>query len=269
MVSDMDTNDRVINSASAESPALFQIHTDSALKLRIRLLEIPPKTEPKLMEELYIFNFPHYCEGLPPISILQNGTLGRDKDFTSCARPCSVIVSTFVHQSRIFYIKTDFKESYEIFTDSGKFFTSLPKFITFNFDLNAGHVISYDNKLLFIPKEYFTFSYGLLMTVDFFRSYEIIPGNEHLNNPSSTLLDIWRVNSVTMFENEVLVITEYGTQFYNGQAWENFEIDWGDLEVFGRFHVYFHPMVVHTQTSDCLFAFTGHSGRGPRSIENL
>ena len=51
---EIDTTSRKIISASPEKAAILQIHTDSSMKLRIRLLENMPETEPELLNEMHI-----------------------------------------------------------------------------------------------------------------------------------------------------------------------------------------------------------------------
>ena len=66
-----------------------------------------------------------------------------------------------------------------------------------------------------------------------------------------------------MFQKEVLTITRWGTittQFYDGQAWRDFSMDWAGLD-----ETEFYHMVVHTQNGDHLFAF---STGPPKSDQN-
>ena len=61
---EFDTSTRKIKLASPEKPALFQIHTDTSMKLRIRLLENPSKPEPNLLHEMYIYPEIHTRPGV-------------------------------------------------------------------------------------------------------------------------------------------------------------------------------------------------------------
>ena len=80
----------------------------------------------------------------------------------------------------------------------------------------------------------------MLVSEDFFRGFEIIPGNGYLSKNSFDSSDIdyielrimqtERKKSVLIFKNEVVAITKWGAQFYDGQAWKEFEMEWGDLE---------------------------------------
>ena len=96
-VSEIDPSGREIQFASTEKPALIQIHTDTPMKLRIRLLESPPKREQKLSPKMYISGSDASDWGLSPT---QNGTLTRQTNGNN-----SIALShAFVHQSRVFYI---------------------------------------------------------------------------------------------------------------------------------------------------------------------
>ena len=119
---------------------------------------------------------------------------------------------------------------------------------SFSWDLGKiswtlGSFISYDDFLFFVPIA----GDALLITEDFYREYEII----RIANNETIEAYIY----ISMFQNELLGITEQGAHFHDGTVWDNFEMEWGDLE--GRVtrdHIQF--MVVHTKVGDHLFAFT-------------
>ena len=92
--SEIDPTGRVIKFASAEKPALIQIHTDTFMNLRIRLLESPPKSDPKLSPKMLISGSRDWG-----MCLSQNGTLIRRTDTNSFSA-----MDAFVHQSRVFYV---------------------------------------------------------------------------------------------------------------------------------------------------------------------
>ena len=259
--SEIDTSTRRIQSASPEKSALIQIHTDSSMKLRIRLLETPPKVQQKLLPEVYIFA---YGCGNWGMSVKQNETLTRQNNDENLIG----LWKMFVHHSRIFYVSTLFQQNdhylYEIRSNDGKFFTSLPTYFSEEKDLawDSGDYISYDDILLFVPL--YTVPHNLnvmLITEDYFREYQIIHGNEHLSNYSSRGYGQevrYRMRSVLMFQHELLAVTKWGTQFYDDQAWIDFDMDWTGLE--GTLHETIQLFVVHTKNGDHLFAFANPAG---------
>ena len=248
-MSELDTYGRRILSASPKSPTFIRIHTDKTeMKLRIRVLESLSKREPELLQEMHILKFSgcNYAR-LPMI----NGTL-------TSARPgrgTMSLVSAFVHQSRVFYINRD-RESTMILSDSGKFFRTFPSFMMANWEAGRfgrfeGGFISYDETLFFLPEprrvnQRFYRSLAMLTSDDVFLTYEIM--FYELQDDHFVLLmdymDIddrmqYMIKSVVMFNNEVLVITGFGADFYNGQRWEKFEMN----GLPGRVHENVHPMV--------------------------
>ena len=137
-------------------------------------------------------------------------------------------------------------EFYYVLTDDGKFFTSLPQYFRYRFYVNSADFLSYDDKLLFVPWSVMGISsIVLLISEDFFRSYEIIPGNGYLSKYSSNTgypnYAELRVKSVNIFQKEVVAITEWGAQFYDGQTWKEFEMALGDWQGSERIQT----MVVH------------------------
>ena len=250
---------REIISASPKKAALIQIHTDSPLKLRIRLLESLPTAEPKLSNEMHIIA--HSQCGDWKLSLSPKGNLTSQTNGKSLIE----VANAFVHQSRVFYINKYFG-NHEILSDNGKFLTSLPA--SFGHPAlpfwQLGDYISYNDVLLFIPSR----SIALLISEDFFREYEIIPiVSKALLSDIATLdgttLDFYYSNfailnakSISMFQDELLAITEWGDQFYNGDDWEDFEMDWGGLN---RSLYDINLMVVSTKDGEQLFAFSGES----------
>ena len=77
----------------------------------------------------------------------------------------------------------------------------------------------------------------------------------------------YRKKSILIYQDEVMAITQWGSQFYDGKMWQSFEMVWGDLEIWGDFevsnkiHESIHLMVVHTQNGDHLFAFSESVGQ--------
>ena len=124
----------MIKSASPEKPVLIRIHTEnSSMKLRIRLLETPPKAN-NLLEKIYISG---YICGHLDLFLSENGdligqTINDDVFY---------IVNVFIHQSRVFYITEDKMTEYsrteffDVLSDDGKFFTSLPQYFRHRFDV--------------------------------------------------------------------------------------------------------------------------------------
>ena len=250
------------------------------MKLRIRLLETPPKVQPKLLPEIYVFvRDPPFFVFDPPsgcgnwgMSILQNGTLTRqnnDKNFINVSK-------MFVHQSRVFYVSklsqpnshVSNEISYQMRSNDGKFVTWLPTYFNRrerDLDWAKGAYISYDDILLFVPRCIFPYNLNvMLITEDLFREYEIIHGSELVANYSSHRFEyISRTKSIFIFENELLAVTKWGTQFNDafrdGQAWKDFEMEWADLA--GTVHEDFELFVVHTKNGDQLFAFAYLAGR--------
>ena len=221
------------------------------MTLRIRLLEYPPKSDAKLNT----IQISGYACGHWKLSIASDGTLTRhSKDDRYIT-----VVNAFVHQSRVFYVNQYYgNDYYEILLEDGLFFTALSGALSEYFSWSWGDFISYDDTLLFIPvtnKQPFN---ALLTSEDFFREYKIIPGNSHLSK-----YDKWnqsnRMKSILMFQNELLAITQWGSQFYDGKTWRDFQMKWDGLV--GSLHENIEVMVVHTKTGDYLFAFSGVAER--------
>ena len=70
------------------------------------------------------------------------------------------------------------------------------------------------------------------------------------------------MKSVLIFQKEIVAITNWGAQFYDGQKWEEFEMEWGSLDGFREIHRNMGILVVHTKNSDHLFAFSHHAASG-------
>ena len=251
-MSELDTNGRRILSASPQNPTFIRIHTDKTkMELRIRVLESLTKREPKLLQEMHIlkFGFCNYAR----LPIVRGGTLTGARP----GRGTMFLVSAFVHQSRVFYINKD-RESTMILSESGKFFRTLPSFLMKNWDAGsaagsttAGGFISYDETLFFLPEpsrlnQRFYRSLAMLTSDDVFLTYEIM-FYELQDDHFALLMNYmdyndrmqYMIKSVVMFNNEVLVITGYEADFYNGQRWEKFEMN----GLPGRVHQNVHPMV--------------------------
>ena len=144
---------REIISASPKKAALIQIHTDSPLKLRIRLLESLPTAEPKLSNEMHIIA--HSQCGDWKLSLSPKGNLTSQTNGKSLIE----VANAFVHQSRVFYINKYFG-NHEILSDNGKFLTSLPA--SFGHPAlpfwQLGDYISYNDVLIFSYfQEYFPY----------------------------------------------------------------------------------------------------------------
>ena len=134
MVPEIDTSSREIISASPETPVTIKFHTDSAINLRIRILESPPKTEQKLLHEMHIstkddcgqpynnHDDKPFAGPLLRISLNQNDTLA----LSLIAKRFINVINVFLHQSRIFYINFDSDGSSHILSDRGQFVSSLP-----------------------------------------------------------------------------------------------------------------------------------------------
>ena len=172
---EIDTSSRMIESASPEKPVLIKIYTDSEMNLRIRLLETPPKAKPKLFNET--MHISRYICGSLGLYLTLNHTLTRQTNNDTIT-----VADAFIHQSRVFYINSYFDSLFEIFSDDGKFFTSLPPYFTHHFKWHQGEFISNDTKLVFVPYNLYEPFNAVLISEDFFRYSEIIPGNEHLAN---------------------------------------------------------------------------------------
>ena len=256
MASEIDTSSRMIKSASSRKAAIILIHTDSTMKLRIRLLENPPD-EPKHFHERHITA--QLSCGVSKLSLGPNGTLTplRKDDNTI------TVVKAFLHQSRVFYINEYSRSFHEILSDDGKFFTSLPDYFRKYFSWDSSDFISYDKKLLMVPHNHKLPFNAMLISEDFFREYDIIPGNEHLTSnqafQDSLLHDAFsRMKSILTFNNELLAITKWGTQFYDDQIWKDFEIEWAGLTAnLDLLHFKIQLMVVHTKHGDKLIALGG------------
>ena len=236
------------------------------------MLETPPNAN-NLLKKIYISGYPYhgpegYSCGHWNLSLSENGTLIRQTSDDNVI----YIVNAFIHQSRAFYISDDRRAEYskteffDVLSDEGKFFTSLPQYFRHRFEVKDGDFLSYDDKLLYVPLRVTDIaSFVLLISEDFFRTYEIIPGDGYLANYSSNCIyrncEESRKKSVLIFQNEVVAITEWGAQFYDGKTWEEFEMEWGDLDGFSEIHNRIQSMVVHTQNSDHLFAFSGQAGK--------
>ena len=246
-LSEVDTSTRRIQSASPENPVLFQIHTDSSLQLRIRLLENPPKTEPKLLQKMHFSGL--NCGESRLTLTNRNLTHQRNDDIIT-------VEKVFIHQSRVYFINRYFENFYEIRSYNGKFFTSLPRYFFNHYDWSKGDFQSYDNLLLYVPIDWTNRISAVFISEDFFRDYEVIPGFEHrtyhLHHYSSY---------VSIFQSELLGITKRGAQFYDGQDWKDFGMEWGGLEPTVRENSQYNEtikfMVIHTKHRDHLFAFAG------------
>ena len=252
IVSEIDTSGRMMKSASPDNPALIRIHTEnSSMKLRIRLLETPPKAN-NLLKKIYIST---YRCGHRDLFISENGTLLHQTSDDAFLRDVIYIVNVFIHQSRVFYIsrektKEHFdKVFFDVLTDGGKFFTSLPQFFRdLKLFVTGADFLSYDEKLLFVSAD----PAILVISEDFFRGYEIIPANGYLSKYDGNDLYLG-MKTVLIFQKEVVAITNWGAQFYDGQKWEEFEMQWGNLAGFAEINKSIRTLVVHTQNSDHLF----------------
>ena len=273
--SEIDSSRRRIQSASPEKTALLQIHTDSSMKLRIRLLEDAPGsagTERKLLQEMHIWRrkenpLQNKC-GDKRLSLTRDGML----TFQTNVNDVVNVMTAFVHKYRVFYVNEYFENHFEILTDDGIFLTSLPTY--FKKYWYAGNYMSYDDKLLFVP---FSFYHAyqefnaVLISEDFFRQYQIIPSSRivseerflTMQNLTDEDLDMSPQKGdpvyISMFQNEVLAITPWAAQFYDGQAWKDLEMQWAGLREIWSENINF--MVVHTKNADHLFAFAGPAGR--------
>ena len=227
------------------------------MKLKIRLLESPPETEPKLLQQVQIY--PDQLYGLDPcvgwsLTLTSNDTITPKISESDTF----AIVAAFVHKYRLFYINEN-EAHHDILTDSGKFFTSLPSYFAKYFSWRYADFISYDDILLVVSLNYGSSLNALLNSTDFFREYELIPCNEHLSDYAQTQpLNSNRIKNVFIFESEALAITERGAQFYDGQSWDDFAMKWTNMGGFLDSITQF--MVIHTIEGDHLFAFSQPSG---------
>ena len=252
----LDTYGRIVRSASPQNPTLIRIQvTQSAavgftqslrktkMKLRLRLLESWTQMESKLLQEMHVLNF-EKCDfaKLP----LQNGTLTRAEP----RKGALTVVAAFVHHSRVFYIDQN-KDSSNILSDNGRFFTKLPQF----FDQDAGFwqrggFISYEDTLLFVPEprrthERFYRSVPLLSSEDIFHTYEFIfyELQENYFELLRSMDEYERINyfikSVVMYHSELLAISAFGAEYYNGKDWEPYRMN----GLLGKLHIDAHLMV--------------------------
>ena len=187
----IDISSRMIQPASPEEPALIKINTDSPMKLRIRLLETPLKAEPTFNKTMLISGYECGNWGL---YLTLNDTLKRQ---TNADDAVLTVINSFVQRSRVFYINSYFDKLAEIFSDDGKFFTSLPTYFINHFSWRYGEFISKDTKLLHVPYNYNEPFNAVLISDDFFRYYEIIPGNEQLANYMKPIKNLNEYNRVT------------------------------------------------------------------------
>ena len=67
------------------------------------------------------------------------------------------------------------------------------------------------------------------------------------------------MKSVILFQNELLAITQWGSQFYEEKVWKDFDMDWNGMK--GLLHKNFQLMVLSIKERDLLFAFFGPAGR--------
>ena len=270
-MSEIDTRGRHIISASPQNATLIQIHTDSNMKLRIRLLERLPNAAPKLLSEMKIIkpedNNQVYSDNLKQnedikcgysMLSLENGTLtnaiiGNDGQHDGLYRQ-----KVFLHQSRLFFIIRNDKGDPRVITDGGKFYTSLPSY--FFEDTNFwfyGGFLSYGSKLLYVPRpnrihRRFHPYLPVLLSEDFFRSYEVILyqltedefNSLHKYEYYRDAITNYVIKTVSIFENEVLVINSQETWYYDqrsakirgshetaapGHGWQKFEMNWDGL----------------------------------------
>ena len=241
-MNDLDTYGRMILSASPQSPTFIRIYTDDPqMKLRIRVLESLTQKDPELLQEIHILKFSGACN-LARLPIV-NGTLTPARP----GRGAIDLVAAFVHQSRVFYVNKD-RKSDMILSENFKFFTTLPSFLEGFW--NEGGFTSYDETLFFVPAprrlhERFYRSLALFTTQNIFHTYEIMLyelQEHHFELLMSHFNYRDRMHyikkSVMMFNNEVLVITGFEQQYYNGQIWEKFVMN----GLPGTVHINFHPM---------------------------
>ena len=146
------------------------------MKLRIRFLESPPKNEPKLLDEIYISGY-----GCSDWKLSINRTLPATQAaiLTRQISDGNQMLNVFLHRSRVFYINVPSTQFYDIFTDDGKFVTSIPRKYIGYWDWHSGDFLSYNDKLLFVQSDKSP-EYGMLYGEDFFRDYKIILGNGYL-----------------------------------------------------------------------------------------
>ena len=250
---EIDTTTRTIISASSNNTALIQIHTDSFMKLRIRLLENLPEIEQELLQEMYILKDNHWTCGHKQLFFTNN----RTRILQANDNNIQGVTNMFVHLSRIFYVNVYLGIFYDIYTIDEKFVRSLPNVFNEIFEWRDGNFISYDKRLLYVPYlvngEYYLVDYALVITEDLFIDYQVIPGSEHLYDPSSLR---GRKRSVFMFRNTVIVITQLGAEYYDSTNWNTFEMNWNNVGEIRQIHNEIHPMVVHYPNGDHLFAFS-------------